>query len=510
MADRDRRSRLALAGLGGRTVAILVVIILGIAAATRFDQSLDLSPDRRYTLDADLVRVLDAQQEPIRLVAIWPRDGGDILEAIEDALRRMAGRNEAISVERIDPDLQIPLVEQHRKRYGDATSPAVYVCKGDRAFKIPVTRSTRRVLQREVGGGILALAEAKPPTARFLTGHGELAPGGGMSGSDALIRAYELAGLRTSVGGSEPIDPASLLVLLGPTAPLGTTTIAAIDQHLVDGGALQVFADDQCPLDLALLLRRYGILLGPAIPKALLSEGDWRTLLRDDGDMAPPAVVVSRTRHEILQEAEFPYGNLSLSGDLMAPHPALGGLDEANRTILSPWTTPVFLGIDPGLPQEALQALAEAGRLPTFAEPPARLLISAPGDSWMTLRREPPKVPADLDEHPPLPLALATVYAPDTRSARQGEQARIVVWGSRAAISNGVLALEQFANAEAAVAMARWALNRGKANPIPASETAAFRVETTDEGLWIITALLVALVPCLAIGGAMLAWLHRR
>jgi len=422
----------------------------------------------------------------------------------------MAATSSQLTVRRIDPVLHQPLYQKHRETYGDGAHPAIYLCRAERAFKIPVTAATRRVLQREIGGGLLALAEPDPPTARFLGGHGELAPGGGVDGLDALLRAFELAGFRTELARDGAIPPGHLLVLAGPTAPLGTTTIAAIDQHLIDGGALLAFIDDRMPADLAKLLRRWGILTGPGMPAGLL-RGDVSTLFADDPEAAPPVVVVSRTRHAILQEAEFPYANLLVDGAMLANHPAVQAVQQSNRLVLSPWTTPVWqVQFDPQQDRDLIQALGEAGRLPPFAAAPATLAVGIPGDAWTTPRAEPPRVPADLDQHGPVPLAIATTYRSDPRSARQGEQARIIVWGSRAAVANGVLAREQFANADLAVDCARWLANRGRANPIPASESAAFTVNASDGGLTLITALLVAVLPCLAIGGAMLAWLHRR
>lgn len=512
MADAlRRRDRLRLAGLGGQTIVVLAAIVLAIAVADRVGADLDLSPDRRYTLDPDLLRIIAAQEAPVELVAIWSDEQtGNALRSLSEGLELIAATNTNLSLRRIDPVLHQPLYQAHRERYGDGGHPAIYLTRAERAFKIPVNAGTRRVLQREIGGGLLALAEPDPPTARFLSGHGELAPTGGVDGCDALLRAFELAGFRNELARDGAIPPGHLVVLAGPTGPLGSTTIDALDQHLIDGGALLAFVDDRMPADLAVLLRRWGILTGPGMPADLL-RGDPSALFAENPVGAEPMVVVSRTRHAVLQEAEFPYANLLVDASMMANHPAVQAVAQSNRLVLSPWTTPVWqLDFDPQRDGELLERLNEAGRLPPFAEPPVTLAVGVPGDVWTTPRAEPPRVPADLAQRGPIPLAVAATYRPDPRSARQGEQPRIIVWGSRAAVANGVLAREQFANADLAVDCARWLVNRGRANPIPASESAAFTISATDGGLTLITALLVAVLPCLAIGGALLAWLHRR
>jgi hypothetical protein len=448
-----RRDRLRLAGLGGRTIGMIAALILAVAAADRSGLSLDLSPDGRYTLDPDLVQIISSQTADTRIIALWPNNSGQ--EAIEEGLRLMAAKSPHLSLTRIDPIIQQPLYQKHQETYGDGSWPAIYLTRDTRAFKIPIGPTTRRVLQREVGGGLLSLADPKPPTARFLTGHGELTTTGGLDGIDALVRALELTGFKTVVSNDPTIDAESVVILAGPTAPYGKQTLTALNQHLIDGGSLLVFADDRIPADLAALLRRWGLLIGPGMPKAL-REGNLAALLEENPAPADSEIVVSRSRHAVLQEAEFPYANLLIDKDQMSDHPSMASLGEANRVLLSPWTTPVSrLVLDPQHDQEILQAMATRGLLPPFAEMPAVLFVGAPGDTWTTARSEAPKVPADLDKHGPIPLAVAAVYESNPASARQGEQARIIVWGSRAAASNGVLVRNEFTNADLSVDLAR-------------------------------------------------------
>lgn len=519
------RWQLRLAGLGGRTLAIIAVLALAVAAAQRSGLGVDLSADRRFTLDPALARILAAQTEPVIVTAIWPAEVDDQVEPLVDSLRAMVKLNPRLSYRRIDPARDQPALEQFAKRYQDRSAPAIYLCRGERAFKIPVSDvfATRRTLQQDVGGGLLTLADPNPPAARFLQGHGELLTDGGDEGCDALVRALTLGGFRTTVGGEQAIDPGALLVIAGPTAPLGAPTIAQVDQHLIDGGSLLVFADDRLPVDLAALLRRRGFFVGPGIPRDL---GDPAVLLADAPEPMTPSVVVSLTRNvrPLTNQAEFPYYNLLIGPDQVGErqqgpggelvrvvHPALDLTAEARRELLSPWSTPVLMfALDPVEDRDLMQRLAAAGRLPRYAEPPARLFTTIPGDAWLTPRAQSPKVPADLAKAPPIPLAAAARYLPDERSARQGEGARIAVWGSRAAITNAVLRLPEYANGDAAVDLARWLSDRGRANQIPPAETVAYRVVGSERTLWIVTALLLALLPALAVGGALLAWFDRR
>lgn len=506
-----------LAGLGGRTLALIAVLVLAVAAAHRTGWRVDLSPDRRFTLDPALERILVAQTEPVAFTAIWPSDVDEQVEPLVESLQAMVARSPRLSYRRIDPLRDQPALEQFAKRYQDRSAPAIYLCRGTRAFKIAVSDVgvSRRTLQQDVGGGLLALADSDPPTARFLLGHGELQPDGSDEGSDALVRALTLGGFRAELGGEQPIDPESLVVIAGPTGALGAPTIARIDQHLVDGGSLLVFADHRVPADLAGLLRRRGILVGPGIPRDL---GDPAVLLADTPEPMPPTDVVSLTRNAraVTRQAEFPFYNLLIGPDLLGeagapPHPALIGIAAARRDLLSPGSAPVLvLDLDPVADRDLAQKLAAAGRLPRFAEPPSRLFATAPGDSWLSPHDRQPQVPKNLEQAPPIPLAAAARYLPDERSTRQGEGARIAVWGSRAAVGNATLRQEQYANGALVVDLARWLNDRGRASPIPPAETVAYRVIGSDRTLWIITALLLAVMPALAVGGALLAWLDRR
>lgn len=516
-AVQPARWQLRLAGLGGRTLAIILALALAVAAAHRSGWRVDLSPDRRFTLDPALERILLAQEEPVVVTAIWPAEVDEQVEPLVESLQAMVRLNPRLSYRRIDPLRDQPALERFAERYHDRTAPAIYLSRGERAFKIPVddVRLSRRTLQRDVGGGLLAIADPDPPSARLLLGHGELQPDGSDEGADALVRALTLGGFRPVLGGDQPIDPAALLVIAGATGPLGAATIAAVDQHLVDGGSLLVFADHRLAPDLAALLRRRGLFVASGIPRDVR---DPAALLADTPEPMPPGVVVALTRNArpVTRQAEFPYYNLLIAPDQLGEpgiplHPALAGVAAAGRDLLSPWSTPVLmLDLDPVEQRDLAERLAAGGRLPRFAEPPARLFATAPGDAWVTRADQQPQVPANLAQAPPVPLGAVASYLPDERSARQGEGARIAVWGSRAAATNAVLGQEQYANATLIVDVARWLNDRARASPIPPTETVAFRVVGSERTLWIITALLLAALPALAVGGALLAWLERR
>jgi len=506
--------------LGGRTLLVLAVLAMVVAAADRSKLFVDWSADHRFSLSPALVTLLEQQQEPVELVSIWPLEVDNVVQPIADGLRLMAERSPKIAYRHIDPVLHKPTLAEFEKRYHEK-SIGVYVVRPatGRAFRIPLNDSTRQVLQRDVGGALVALADPNPPTISLLQGHGELRPGGGdEDGGDQFIRALELAGFVVT-----PVEPArggriaaaSLLLIPGPLAPLGPD-LELVRAHLADGGATLALVDDRTPLDLSLALRARGVICGAALPAdlrtAMAPAGDLIAALGPQGANLPPRVVVSLRHHAVGQEAAFPHHNLLLDGDLLNPaHPVTARAASSGQSVVSPWTSPVELLQPGGMPDEVAKRLQAAytslGTVPFIA---LRLLQTAPGDAWVKSRSEPFQVPENLAQQSALPLAWAIESMQTDASVRDDRGARLVVWGSRQAASDGVLGQGRFANADLLVDAARWLLRRERATAIPEAESSAFRVDASDGLLFWLSALLVAAIPCACIGIAILTWWDRR
>ena len=506
--------------LGGRTLLVLAVLAIVVAAADRSKLFVDWSADHRFSLSPALVTLLEQQQEPLELVSIWPREVDNVAQPIADGLRLMAERAPKIDYRHIDPVLHKPTLAEFEKRYHEK-SVGVYVVRPatNRAFRIPLNDGTRQVLQRDVGGALVALADTNPPAISLLQGHGELRPGGGdEDGGDQLIRTLELAGFVVT-----PVEPArggriaaaSLLLIPGPVAPLGPD-LEAVRAHLADGGATFVLVDDRAPLDLSLTLRARGVLCGAALPadlrQAMTPTGDLVAALGPQGANLPPRVVVSLRHHAVGQEAAFPHHNLLLEGDLLTrDHPVTARAASSGQSVVSPWTSPVQV-LQPGdMPDDVAKRLKNAyatlGTAPFAAVP---LLQSAPADAWTKARGDAFQVPETLAKQSALPFAWAIESMQADASVRDDRGARLVVWGSRQAASDGVLGQQRFANADLLVDSARWLLRRERATAIPEAESSAFRVDATDGLLFWLSALLVAAIPCACIGTAILTWWDRR
>jgi ABC-type uncharacterized transport system involved in gliding motility auxiliary subunit len=135
---------------------------------------------------------------------------------------------------------------------------------------------------------------------------------------------------------------------------------------------------------------------------------------------------------------------------------------------------------------------------------------TAPSDAWTKGRADPLDAPKNLAEQKSLPLAWAIESVQADDSVRDDRGSRLIVWGSRQAAADGMLVQSQFANADLLVDSARWLLRRERATSIPEAESTAFRVEASDNVLLWLSAFLVAIIPCLCIGVAILTWWDRR
>ncbi len=498
-----------LGALGGRTLGMLAVIVILIAAADRTGWLVDASADRRYTVHPRLAELVAKQIEPVELVGIWTLEHAEALAPVEALARQLGGAPGVtagkVTYRHIDPELHQPLVAAFAKDHGECLPDMLYVVRGKRMVRIALAPGIRLTLQRELGGALVTLADTNPPKALLLAGHGELrSRGGAADGDDLLAHTLELAGYavdRRDSASAAPIPPDAVLVVGGPMSPLGRE-LDALSAHLTDGGGALILADDRTPADLNAWLRRRGFFLGD--PPAELNPAA-------PVSATPPGIVVSLRRHVVGQEAAFPHPNLAIDGPLINPdHPVSGPVANGGVALLSPFTTAVWV-LDPAMVGAQAQALA--GAFTALGTPPfqgATLLRTAPADAWLKSRAAPFAVPENLENRGFLPLAGAIEYAPATESVRAGVGGRLLVWGSRQAASDGVLGRGVFANEELLRRGVDWLARRTAPTSIPPAELTAFRVDATDQTLWFLFAALVLILPCIFLGGAMLTWWDRR
>jgi len=547
MAERAR----ALSGLGligGRTLAVLAACVIAVGVAEKSGLRVDASASSRFTLAPELARIIDDQDAEIELVGIWSRRGsdqeatwvGDRAATVERYCRLIAERSADFTYRHIDAVLDRPEREAFSTDHGDARSPVLYVVReGREAFPIPITYVAPQIFQRELGGALVALARETATRCYVLQGHGELRPEGGRDdGCGHLLRRIRLAGYE--VRGLDPvafsrlgrIPDDGILLIPGPTAPLGGELVGAIERFLVHGGAALLLGDDRFASDLAALLRVRGIFVGPGYPRDYGDDHEGHFDPRMPG--LPVLSLLSihsrygRGRHAyqdlILETGEGTICEGTTDPDRptnlghVRPRPDGARITQqtiaSGRYLFSPRSTPVRVVDLAELIAEVPDAVERyrGNDTPPFAG--GQILTFPAGDAWLAPYPEAanavPPPPEDLQRLPGYNLAWSVEYEPHPDSVNGDRRARIVVWGSRQAASDGVVAGGTNANEMLLVDALAWLSRRGAETPIPAKSFQAFRVECSPTTLFVLMGLLIAVIPCCFLGAAMIAWWERR
>jgi hypothetical protein len=530
MADPIRRRYRGLGRIGTRSLLLLLACGLAVAVAHRLDLRLDWSAAHRFTVAPELQRILDTEESPVELVAVWPQVGdegrGDLGREVIHACRQISTSAPRTTFTHLDRDDQAER-DDFARRSGEErlVDGTLYVRReGRRAFRIPLTPVLPRFLQREVGGALLALRRERATPAYLLQGHGELRPGGGaLDGADGLAQRLVHAGFavewldepRLQRLGRVPDD--GILVIPGPTAPIPDGTLDMFRRHLADGGSAALFVDDRLPVKLALLLRLRGVLVGPGFPEDFPETADG--IFDPTRPWQPLGIVVSE------QAVGKSFDRLLVADNrssyLANQHPVIRKTQASGGTLLCPRATrvevlpPRFLALRLGVAPDQQAAAIDgfAQRYAAVGTTPFTgldLFGFKPGQAWLVsdLRQflEPP---ANLAAWPPFALAWAVEYARSADSV--GERGgRLLVWGSRQAVADGTLATEGFANETVLTDGCRWLADIGGDNLVPPAATRAFGLRTSRGTFNLLMALYAAVIPCLCIGAAIICWLERR
>ena len=132
------------------------------------------------------------------------------------------------------------------------------------------------------------------------------------------------------------------------------------------------------------------------------------------------------------------------------------------------------------------------------------------GDDLWLARPEDERAAATAEDHGALHLARVLHFPPHPASVEPDRGARIIVWGSREALTDRWLEGDRFANALLAGEMVAHLAALPQDRPIPLQEFQHYMVHTTPGTTNVFAALLADLLPSLCIGLAILAWWERR
>lgn len=485
------KPRLTLAGLGGKSLAMAAALALLVLAADRSGLRWDCSPDARFSVHPVLAELLAGLTEPVEVVGVWSHDAGDPLTGyVSSQLDGLTAVAPLLSWRHLDPELDRPEVEALRQRLGRAAPGFLHIVRGGRNRLLPVTGDLRYTLQRRLGGTIAALGAGDEVPVYVPQGHGELAltPGGLAQLADRLslggMRVVPLSpsALTQTYGDRLPGD--GVLLLAGPGADLGPALRGTIDRYWREGGPTLLLIDDRCPPDLRELLARWCLHPTPTVLHSLerSQPGDDRAL------------------HRLRLDPEF--------GIIPSPATAQARRDERGRPIISPRSVHLARVMVEEMPDAERHAFLADGHIPPIHD---QVHLAVPGEAvWLAgaddRRVADAQGSAAAQGFPVAVLARTVTYrAPDA-----ARDTRLTVWGSREAAADAWGSESAYANLMLLADLVADLAGREASLPIPEQEWRAFEIGTDEGGLNIVWALLVALMPSVCVGIAVLAWWERR
>jgi len=505
--------------IGTRSILMIAVLFALVIALERIDWRFDWSVDARFSLQEPMLAIIDEIEHEVDLVGIWPQHGlrpqmQELTGFLEQRLPEIAGLSPRLRFRAIDAELDRVALSEFRRAHPTVlgsegpVTPGIYVVGQGRPFHIPLAPMLRVSLQRELGGALITTADSERTPLYLLQGHGEL-DARADAGIGAALHRLALAGfaydpdlgrLDEAALSRRSIPHDGLLIIAGPSKPLGASSIAALHDYLVAGGSLLLLADHRCPDDLAALLARWGVHIAGAYSARLNAS-------------LPPLEIKSIDYSLRLEDQRL--DRLQIDPAHMAPeHPITRASRNRGQAAISPGSTPI--AIDAALlAPPADDASAEQRQATAFQPPRAAehspLLMLTNQEAWLAPPENKfmPDAPQP-DQTMALVVAHALALQPHPDSPRIEHGARLVLWGSREAAAARWVGDSRWANEQLLADMAAWAVRREAATPIAEQRLTAFRVETSDGAIDLLMVLLVAVIPAACVGIAIITWWERR
>ena len=482
--------------VSGQGALVIAILLLTVLALERWEARWDLSPDGRFTIQPGLAGILAEQDEPVEIMAVWSPSGSprvdQLQQFLQEQLGHLAATQEGISFRHIDPVLQLPEWEQLQEEHGLQAPRSLYLLRQDRRpFRIPFGGALRYTWQRSLGGGLVALRRDQTTPLYLLQGHGELAIAGATADDSCRLlierlrfAAYETvavdeATLAQDGWGRLPDD--GLVLVLGPTRPLGERSCRLLRDYLRAGGRLLACIDDRCPADLLGVFKDFG-------------------LLRSDAGIIQAQQHIAygpdRAQHRLILDQAFG----------ILPHSITARLLEERASVLSPRS--VRLRYPAQLRPEQRRALTEQGVHAPDLQHSADLLAVPLGPTWEAPASD--RAPPDIDQESlgrPLVLASDLRYPPLPGTATGP---RILCWGSRDGAADSSLQRTAFANELFLLDLLADLGDQAAAVPIDPQPLASYELTVEPTTLRWLMAVLVAILPSSMIGIAILVWWERR
>ena len=277
----------------GANSLLMILLFVGILAivnflAARHSIRWDLSESQNFSLAPQTHRLLRSLPREVT-ITVFTREKDPGYQPYKERLDSFRQASSKISVEFVDPERQ-PKIAQN---YGiTRTDTAVFESAG---HSVRVTAPS----EAELTGGLIRVSQDSKKRVLFLEGHGEPSLDDrertGLSAAREILfkQGYDVGTLSLLKEAAVP-DHTAILVIAGPRRQVTTEEQERIHTYVEKGGHLLLLIDPDTQTGLNLLLKRWGLGVGPGALVDLqdrLAQGDLTSLL-----------VRTFTEHEITQD----------------------------------------------------------------------------------------------------------------------------------------------------------------------------------------------------------------
>jgi hypothetical protein len=242
-------------------LVVAALVILNIFVARYADFRLDVTEQKVHTLSPQLKEILHALKHKLKITAFFER--GEIADArLKDLLERIASESSRVSLQVVDPEKKLGLIE----KLGVSEFQTIHF-----AYDVPgaqrETKVTGELGESEIASAIKKLLDNAPKRICYAGGHGEPSLDDKKDSAGFLFAKEAIEGENVQVGevllaNSGVSGDCQVLVIAAPKRALLPKEFEAVEEFLKKGGNALLFAEPQRSDDVARLARLLGIEVG--------------------------------------------------------------------------------------------------------------------------------------------------------------------------------------------------------------------------------------------------------
>ncbi|OLP17173.1 hypothetical protein BST81_17645 [Leptolyngbya sp. 'hensonii'] len=255
-----RRSTLAGTNAIVATLALLVILGLVNSLAVRFPMRVDLTESKVFTLAPQSIQVLQRLKRPVKVVVFGSEPDPRVRALLEEYDRQ--DRANRFSFTFVNPQAQPQMAAEFE--LNEQANEGVYLQSGARKQFVQSLRM-EPLSEGRLTNQMEQIATDTTTKVYFLQGHGEAQPQpgqGGYSQAAALLAEKNLTVELLNLA-QQPQVPreAAVVVVAGPSQPLQTGEVKALEAYLDRGGSLLLLLDPKANVKLDPLLKTWGVIL---------------------------------------------------------------------------------------------------------------------------------------------------------------------------------------------------------------------------------------------------------